>query len=76
MSGYVITPDAASDLLRIWLYIARDSEEIADRVQAEFYEVRVLGQAAGPRASLSRLHEGARSLCSPVLLLDRLSPGI
>ena len=38
MSGYVITPDAASDLLRIWLYIARDSEEIADRVQAEFYD--------------------------------------
>jgi plasmid stabilization system protein ParE len=39
MSGYVVTPEAAADLLRIWLYIADDSEESADRVQAEFYEM-------------------------------------
>ncbi|MFN0102373.1 MAG: type II toxin-antitoxin system RelE/ParE family toxin [Bryobacteraceae bacterium] len=37
MSGYVITPEANADLLRMWLYIARDSEDIADRVQTEFY---------------------------------------
>jgi len=38
MSGYILTPEAASDLFQIWLYVARDSEEIADRVQKEFYE--------------------------------------
>lgn len=37
MSSYAVTPEANADLLNIWLYIARDSEEIADRVQAEFY---------------------------------------
>lgn len=37
MSGYVVTPEANADLLRIWLYISRDSEDIADRLQAEFY---------------------------------------
>lgn len=39
MSGYIVTPEAAADLLQIWLYIAQDSEEIADRVQTEFYEM-------------------------------------
>ena len=38
MSGYVVTPEANADLLRVWLYIARDSEDVADRVQAEFYD--------------------------------------
>ena len=37
MSGYVVTPEANADLHGIWLYISWDSEDIADRVQAEFY---------------------------------------
>lgn len=39
MSAFVVAPEATSDLLQIWLYIADDSEEIADRVQREFYEL-------------------------------------
>ena len=38
LSGYVLTPEANADLLRMWFYIAQDSEEIADRVHGEFYE--------------------------------------
>ena len=38
MSGYSITPEANADLLQVWLYIAHDSEDIADRVQGEFYK--------------------------------------
>ena len=38
MSGYVVTPEANADLLRLWFYIAEDSEEIADRVHGEFYD--------------------------------------
>ena len=38
MSGYSVSPQALDDLFEIWQYIAQDSEEAADRVQAEFYE--------------------------------------
>jgi toxin ParE1/3/4 len=38
MAAYVVTPEAASDLLQIWLYIAADDEQAAERVEAEFYE--------------------------------------
>ena len=38
MSGYIVIPEANADLLRIWLRIAEDSEDVADRVQAEFHE--------------------------------------
>ena len=37
MMGYVVTPEATAELFQIWLYIAKDSEEIADRVESEFY---------------------------------------
>ena len=37
MSGYAVTPEANGDLHGIRLYISRDSEDAADRVQAEFY---------------------------------------
>lgn len=39
MSGYSVSPQAIDDLFEIWQYIAQDSEEAADRVQGEFYEV-------------------------------------
>jgi plasmid stabilization system protein ParE len=39
MSGYVVTPEASRDLFQIWLYIAEHSEDNADRVEREFYEL-------------------------------------
>jgi antitoxin ParD1/3/4 len=38
MSGYSVSPQAVDDLFEIWQYIARDSEDAARRVQAEFYK--------------------------------------
>ena len=37
MKGYTLSPEATEDLFEIWQYIAADSEDAADRVQAEFY---------------------------------------
>jgi antitoxin ParD1/3/4/toxin ParE1/3/4 len=37
-SGYSVSPQALDGLFEIWQYIAQNSEEAADRVQAEFYE--------------------------------------
>jgi plasmid stabilization system protein ParE len=31
-SGHLITPAAENDLINIWLYIARDNQDAADRV--------------------------------------------
>ena len=58
MRGYLVSPQAGEDLFEIWRYIAKDSEEAADRVQSEFYEVfgalaRMPGQGHR-RADLSR----------------------
>ncbi len=32
MASIIITPAAESDLINIWLYIARDNQDVADRV--------------------------------------------
>jgi antitoxin ParD1/3/4 len=37
MSGYRFTPQATRDLLDIWSFIARDSHEAADRVEAAVF---------------------------------------
>lgn len=37
MIDYSVSPQALEDISGIWQYIASDSEEAADRVQAEFY---------------------------------------
>jgi toxin ParE1/3/4 len=39
MSGYSVSPQALDDLFEIWQYIAPDSEEAADQVQSEFYDL-------------------------------------
>ncbi len=39
MSRYSISPQAADDLFEIWRFIARDDEQVADRVESEFYEI-------------------------------------
>lgn len=39
MRGYSVSPQALDDLFEIWQYIAQDSEEAADRVQSEFYNL-------------------------------------
>ena len=60
MSGYSVSPQAIDDLFEIWQYIAQDSEEAADRVQGEFYEVfSSLAQTPGQghsRKDLTRRH--------------------
>jgi plasmid stabilization system protein ParE len=38
MSGFVLHPDAFTDLTEIWEYIAADSPSAADRVLAEIQE--------------------------------------
>lgn len=38
MSAYALTPLARADVFEIWSYIAEDSEEAADRVEAAIYD--------------------------------------
>jgi plasmid stabilization system protein ParE len=38
MSGFVLHPDACTDLEEIWEYIAADSLDAADRVREEIYD--------------------------------------
>jgi antitoxin ParD1/3/4 len=38
MSAYALTPLARADIFDIWLYIAKDSEPAADRVEQAIYE--------------------------------------
>jgi plasmid stabilization system protein ParE len=38
MSGFVLHPDALSDLDEFWEFIARDNPEAADQVLQEIYE--------------------------------------
>jgi plasmid stabilization system protein ParE len=37
MSVYALTPLAKADIFQIWIYIAKDSEEAADRVERAIY---------------------------------------
>jgi len=37
MSRYVVTAPAEEDLFEIWSYIASDSVDVANRVEAEIY---------------------------------------
>jgi plasmid stabilization system protein ParE len=57
MSGFVLHPDALTDLTEIWEYIAADSPSAADRVLDEIEEaVRALvpfPQMGHPRADLT-----------------------
>lgn len=38
MSGFVLHPDAYTDLEEIWEYIAADNQDAADRVLEEIYQ--------------------------------------
>jgi plasmid stabilization system protein ParE len=37
--GYLVSPEANSDIFNIWRWIAKDSVELADRVDAELHHV-------------------------------------
>ena len=39
MRGYLVSPEANSDIFAIWRWIAKDSVELADRVDTELHEV-------------------------------------
>src|ERR1044071_4296948 len=61
MSGYVLTPLAKTDIFDIWSYIAEDSEDAADRVEAAIYDACVF-LAEAPFRGHSRPDLTARSL--------------
>ena len=59
MSHYQFTPQAVDDLFEIWIYIARDNVEAANRVEDAVYKACTL-LAEGPlrgktRADLTKL---------------------
>jgi plasmid stabilization system protein ParE len=37
--GYLVSPEANSDIFEIWRWIAKDSIELADRVEAELHDI-------------------------------------
>jgi len=37
--GYLVSPEAHGDIFEIWRWIAKDSVELADRVEAELFEM-------------------------------------
>jgi antitoxin ParD1/3/4 len=39
VKGYLVSPEANSDIFEIWRWIAKDSVELADRVDAELYDM-------------------------------------
>lgn len=46
MSGYQFTPQAAEDLLDIWSFIAKNNQEVADRVvEAVFSACNLLAES-------------------------------
>jgi len=68
MSGYSVSPQAVDDLFEILQYIARDSEDAAQRVQSEFYET------FGARARMPRQGHRREDLTNkPVLFFPLYS---
>ena len=53
MSGFVLHPEAYSDLVEIWDYIGADSLDAADRTLEEIYDA-IKSLAAFPRIGHSR----------------------
>ena len=53
MSRYQFTPQAVDDLFEIWSYIARDSAQAADRVEAAIHNARAF-LAGGPLRGKTR----------------------
>jgi plasmid stabilization system protein ParE len=37
--GYLVSPEANSDIIAIWRWIAKDSVDLADRVDTELHDV-------------------------------------
>ena len=61
MSGFVLHPDALSDLDEIWKYIASDNLDAADRILNEIHEgIRTL--VAFPQLGHSRTDLTSRAL--------------
>ena len=67
MRGYLLSPEANSDIFEIWTWIARDSVELADRVDAELHEVfealaRMPGKVTEGKTSRKDLFSSFRSI--------------
>src|SRR5271165_1036086 len=45
MADYLLTREAADDLVDIWKYIARDDIDAADRVEAAIYRACLIGRS-------------------------------
>jgi plasmid stabilization system protein ParE len=61
MSGFVLHPEAYTDLDEIWEYIAADNLDAADRVREEIYDA-IQSLAAFPYAGHNRPDLTGRSL--------------
>ena len=72
MSGFVLHPDALTDLTEIWEYIATDNPDAADRVLEEIRDAirRRRVSSSGPHPSRSDF--ATTSLSSHPQLSDRL----
>ena len=69
-SGYEVSAEAQNDLFQIWLRIAEDSEDLANRIEDEFHDLfAALGQM--PRQGQTR-----EDLCNrPSFLSSVFLPG-
>jgi plasmid stabilization system protein ParE len=61
MSAYALTPLAKADIFDIWRYIAKESEDAADRVEQAIYDACAF-VAEAPRRGHSRPELTPRSL--------------
>jgi plasmid stabilization system protein ParE len=61
MSGFVLHPDAYTDLEEIWEYIAADNLDAADRVREEIYD-EIQSLVAFPYTGHNRADLSARPL--------------
>jgi len=61
MSGYILHPDAYTDLDDIWEFIAEDSLDAADRVREELYQA-ILALVPFPRQGHRRTDLTSRPL--------------
>lgn len=61
MSGYALTPLAKADIFDIWSYIAKDSEDVAARVEQAIYNACAF-LADDPMCGHSRADLTARAL--------------
>jgi hypothetical protein len=72
MSGYSVSPQTVEDLFEIWQYIARDKENVADRVSMK---LSARWPACRPGTSPQGPYAKTCVVLPPLLVFNRLSSG-